>query len=121
MADEAFNGATCTWDSGGGAATLGVGLLDANYNESGADVDLSTTTSSTGEGRPGVTMKELSVTLLGHCTGINQGDTGAIALGIAPDDVTITIDPAYISSVSNSGSKDGSVNTAMTFRPWKSS
>ncbi len=119
MADDAFNGSVCTWPTTGD--TLGVGLLDASYNETGADVDLSTTTSSTGEGRPGVTMKEMSVTVLGHCTGINQGDTGIITIDIAPDDTTIAIGPAYVSSVTNSGSKDGAVTTALTFRPRASS
>ena len=109
MANDSFNGALCTWPTT--ATTLGVGLRDASYSESGADVDLSVTTSSTGTGRPGITHKEMNVTVLGHCTGNNQGDTGTITLDVAADEVTISISPAYISNISQGGSMDGEVTT----------
>ena len=116
MADDIFNGAVLTWPTT--STIVGNGLRDANYSETGADVDLSVTTSSTGEGRPGITKKELTCTVLGHCTDatLQQGSTGKITLDIG-DAVNIPIDPAYISSRSRGGSMDGEVTTNFTFRP----
>ena len=116
MADDAFNGAVLTYPTT--STIVGNGLRDASYNESGADVDLSVTTSTTGEGRPGITKKELTCTVLGHCTAatLQHGSTGKITLDIG-DENSIDIDPAYISNRSRGGSMDGEVTTNITFRP----
>lgn len=121
-----FNSAKCTWPTT--STVLGVGLLDASFAQSGADVDLSVTTSTTGEGRPGIRQKELSVTVLGTSTA-SRGDTGIakIIFGTTADNAGIWGvgstggARAYISSKSVSGAKDGAVTTAFTFKPRKSS
>ncbi len=117
MANDEFNGSLLTWPTT--ATTVGTGLRDASYAETGADVDLSVTTSSTGEERPGITIKELTATVLGHCTAatLQHGSTGTITLDIAGDEDTISITPAYISNRTRSGSKDGEVTTSFSFRP----
>lgn len=121
MPNDEFNGTLCTWPTT--TTTLGSGLRDAAYNESGADVDMTVTTSSTGTSRPGITQKELTVTVLGHATASTaaQGSTGKITLDIAADEGTIQIDPAYIADRASSGAMDGEVVTSFTFRPLASS
>ncbi len=121
-----FNSGKCTWPTP--STILGSGLLDANFGQSGADVDLSVTTSTTGEGRPGIRQKELSVTVLGTSTA-SRGDKGElkIVFGTTGDNAGIwrvgTTGGAqgYIASKSVSGAKDGAVTTTFTFRPHKSS
>ncbi len=126
MADpDVFNGAKCTWPTT--STILASGLLDANDGQSGADVDLSVTTSAYGTGREGIRKREMNVTVLGTCTA-SRGDAGIIKIvfgstGGGPTWVigTTTGKQAYISSKTVGGAKDGETTTQFTFRPRKSS
>lgn len=119
MAD--FNAARLTFPT---TATPVGGLLDAGYNETGADIELTSTTMTLGQGRPGITHKELTCTVLGHATGLSRGSTGSVRVifGTTADNDGIDLLPSvYLSDKSKSGSLDNAVTTALTFRPWKSS
>lgn len=121
MPTNDFNSAKCTWPTT--STVLGTGLRDGNDGQSGADVDLSVTTSSYGTGRPGIRKKEISVTVLGTSTA-SHGDTGEIKVifgTTADNDGIWTIASAYVSNKAVSGGMDGEVTTAFTFRPRKSS
>jgi len=127
MANTAdFNRAKCTFPTT--SNVLGTGLRDASWSRSGADVDLTVTTSASGLSRPGIRHKELNVTVLGNTT-VSRGDTGAIKLifGTTADNAgvwnigTTGTLRAYVASKSVSGSMDGEVTTSFTFRPYATS
>lgn len=125
---EDFNRAVCTWPTTTG--TLGSGLRDASWAHTAADVDLTVTTSASAVGRCGVPHKELSVTVLGPCTGVSRGDTGQLRVifGATSDNAGIwrcgsTADGirGYVASKTVSGSMDGEVTTSFTFLRYASS
>lgn len=118
MANDAFNGTVIFFPTT--SNTLGSGVRDASYSETGADVDLSVTTSTTGLKRPGITRKEFSVTVLGHATADNCqiGSTGTIVMDLGGDESLDCVDfVAYVGDRTQSGSMDGEVTTSFTFRP----
>ncbi len=127
MADpDVFNTAKCTWPTT--STVLGTGLRDANDGQSGADVDLSVTTSSYGSGRQGIRKKEINVTVLGTSTA-SHGDAGIIKIVFGDTGggpvwnigSTAAGTQAYIASKSVGGAMDSEVTTTFTFRPRKSS
>lgn len=121
MADD-FNSARLTFPSTS-SNSLGK-LIDASYNEGGADVDLTTTTMSVHQGRPGIKTQELMCTVLGHgSTAVTQGSTGTVRVifgTTTSNDGIWTISGVYVSEKAMSGSLDDRVTTAYTFRPRKS-
>ena len=131
MADpDVFNGATVVWPTTTGSV-LGTGLRAADDGQSGADVDLSVTTSSFGSGRPGINKREINLTMLGTSTA-SHGDAGFIRItfgdtGGGPTWLIGTTtqanhgSQAYIANKLVGGGMDGEVTSTFTFRPRKSS
>lgn len=112
MADDGFNGATISI-----ASTGQTPLLDINYSESCAKVQVTGSADAEKRYVNGNVDKTVSFTVVGTTTA-NVGATGAISIvwGDAGS-TTTTITTGIVTSISTSGSEDSPITTTIEVVP----
>ena len=111
MADDTFNGATCTF------ASVSVGsILSMNYAETAAKADTTGSGDSVKTFGAGIPEVSLSVEIVGG-TDLAIGDTGALAVtwGDIGSSTDGSIAAAEVGGVSTTGAMDGTTTSTIEF------
>ena len=109
MASDAFNGSTMSF--GGDQAPL----LDINYTEAGAEIDVTGCADGTHTYEAGIEDVTATYTIVGG-NALSVGDTGAVAVAWF-DGTSEAITTGVITNLVTSGSLDDKITTAVTVRP----
>lgn len=107
MANDGFNGTTVTF------AGVTVPLQSVNFNETGAKVDVTGSTSSQHEYVAGLSDKDVDFTIVGVSTGATVGTTAALTIAWF-DGTTQALGGFGVVGRSISGSIDGAITTTIT-------
>ncbi len=127
MADNAFDGATATWDPtgvGDAAQTLGF-ITSITDDVTAAEIDVTGSSDTQHLFESGIPSESVTIELVGQATDkestagqITAGDNGALAVVWADSGTEGAIaDPATIFALSISGTMDGPITTSITVRP----
>lgn len=114
MADAGFNGTTIAIGIANQAP-----LLDVNYDDSAAEVDVTGCADTTHTYEAGISNPSATFTLVGSrpATGCDVGDEGAISIVWFDGVETSAMTNGVVTKVTTSGSLDGAITCAITVRP----
>ena len=110
MASDAFNGSTISI-----AAGDQVPLLDINYTEAGAEIDVTGCADATHTYEAGIEDVTATYTIVGG-NALSVGDEGAIAVAWF-DGSSESMTNGVVTNIVTSGSLDDKITTAVTVRP----
>ena len=128
MADNAFDGATATWDPvdpnpGEGVQTLGF-ITSITDDVTAAEIDVTGSSDSQHLFESGIPSESVTVELVGQVTDttatlfqIGAGDNGVLAVGWPDSGTEGTIAVGTIFALSVSGTMDGPITSSLTIRP----
>jgi len=125
MADNAFDGITCTWDPTGAPTAQTLGYVTSITDDvTASEIDVTGATDTGHLFETGVPAESVTIELAGQpkddtTSGqITCGDNGALAITWPDTGTQGTIaDPATIFALSVSGSLDGPITSSITVRP----